>query len=243
MKRVALLLMRERWAGLGPLQSSAGDRLVRRSARRGRRHPAEAHAVAVCASLRLHCGARSEVARPNSLRSLRSLRSDNRRGSVLDARCARRPRPCAPRRHRNRPRRVPPAAQAPVVFVAEARDVSAKACPGGLRSASEAPSSAGLVARARSALRQLTCRRLFERSERSERSEFGDGPRDRAAQGSRRAATTAEAKRSGLPGQAFAAPTNAGQSEHQLSSSGRKPTADRPPRLIRRGSRDSWERN
>jgi hypothetical protein len=211
-----------RQTGLGPMLSFADDRFVRRSARRGRRHPTGAHAVAVCASLRLHCGARSEVARPNSLRSLRSLRSDNRRESVLEARCARRPRPCAPRRHRNRPRRVPPAAQAPLAFFAEARDVSAKACPGRLRSASEAPSSAGRVARARSALRQLTCRRLFERSERSERSEFGDGPRDRAAQGSRRAATTAEAKRSSLPGHAFAAPTDAGLREHQLSPSGRK---------------------
>jgi hypothetical protein len=89
----------------------------------------------------------------------------------------------------------------------ECRNVTAKACPGRLRSACEAPSSAGLVARARSAPRQLTCRRLFERSERSERSELGDGPRDRAAQGSRSEAKTAEPKRSSLPGHAFAAPT------------------------------------
>jgi len=39
--------------------------------------------------------------------------------------------------------------------------------------------------RARSALRGLTCRSLFERSE---RSEFRGGPRDRAAQGSQVAA-------------------------------------------------------
>jgi hypothetical protein len=62
---------------------------------------------------------------------------------------------------------------------------------------------------ARSAHRQLTCRRLFERSERSEQSEFGDGPRDRAAQGSRSEAQAAEPKRSSLPGHAFAAPTDA----------------------------------
>jgi hypothetical protein len=36
--------------------------------------------------------------------------------------------------------------------------------------------------------------RLFERSERSERSEFGGGPRGRAPQGSHRAAVTAAAK-------------------------------------------------
>ena len=62
--------------------------------------------------------------------------------------------------------------------------------------------------RARSAHPQLTCRRLFERSERSERSEFGDRPRDREAQGSRRRAhgpsPTAEVKRSSLPGRGFA---------------------------------------
>ena len=66
--------------------------------------------------------------------------------------------------------------------------VPAKTRSGGGRSASAAASSAGLVARARSALRELTCRSLSERSERSERSEFCDGPRDRAAQCSRPAA-------------------------------------------------------
>jgi hypothetical protein len=50
----------------------------------------------------------------------------------------------------------------------------AEPCPGGWRRAWRAPRSAGRAARARSALRDLTCRRLFERSERSERSELGD---------------------------------------------------------------------
>ena len=44
---------------------------------------------------------------------------------------------------------------------------------------------------ARSALRDLTRRRLSERSERSERSELGDATPDRAAQRSRRTAPTA----------------------------------------------------
>ena len=66
------------------------------------------------------------------------------------------------------------------------------------------------MARARSALRRLTCRRLFERSERSERSEFGDRPRTRAAQRSRRDAATAPATRSGPPARAFAAPVAGG---------------------------------
>jgi len=80
------------------------------------------------------------------------------------------------------------------------------------------------VARARSAHQQLTCRRLFERSERSVRSEFGDGPRDRAAQGSLSAAKTAEAKRSSLPGRAFAAPAAARKSALQTAASGREQT-------------------
>ncbi len=47
--------------------------------------------------------------------------------------------------------------------------------------------------------------RLFERRERSERSEFSGGPRDRAPQGSRCAASTAEAKRTAQRPRAFAA--------------------------------------
>ena len=82
--------------------------------------------------------------------------------------------------------------------------VPAKTRAGGVRSASAATSSAGVPGRARSALRELTCRSLFERSERSERSEFCDGPEDRAAQCSRRAAPTAAAKRSTPPARVFA---------------------------------------
>ncbi len=47
--------------------------------------------------------------------------------------------------------------------------------------------------------------RLFEWRERSERSEFSGGPRDRAPQGSRCAASTAEAKRTAQRPRAFAA--------------------------------------
>jgi hypothetical protein len=48
---------------------------------------------------------------------------------------------------------------------------------------------------ARSALRALTCRSMFERSERSERSEFCGTPWKRAAQGSRSAAEAAPFQR------------------------------------------------
>ena len=77
---------------------------------------------------------------------------------------------------------------------------------------------------ARSASCDLTCRRLFERSERSERSEFGDRPRDRASQGSRRAAATDPAKRVSLPARAFATP------RHARMSSTRQPRVTRAAR-------------
>jgi hypothetical protein len=182
-------------------------RMLLRSASRGRRHPAGAHGGAVFASLRLHSGARSEVARPthfaHSVRYVQTTAASQltKRAARADLEPALLVTPqIAPAGCRL------PRGQRLALFVTK-RDVSAKACPGRLRSACEAPSSTGLVARARSALRQLTCRRLFEHSERSERRELGDGPRDRAAQGSLSEAKTAEPKRSSLPGRAFAAPS------------------------------------
>ena len=156
---------------------------------------------------RLRCGARPGVAPHNSLRSLRSLRSDRCGESVHEARCARRPQSCAPRRPTNRPCRVPPAAKttrggAP----ARTTTAAAESRPGRWQRACGAPRSTGLVARARSALRNLVCRTLSERSERSERSELCDGPQGRAPQGSRCVAPTAPPKRCRLPGRDFAAP-------------------------------------
>ena len=176
------------------------------SARRGRRYPAGAHAGAVGALRRLRCGARPGVAPHNSLRSLRSLRSDRCGESDHEARCARRPQPCAPRRPTNRPCRVPPAAKAGIGGLPSHTTVgSAKPRPGRWQRACGAPRSGGPVARARSAPRDLTCRTLSERSERSERSELCDGPQGRAPQGSRCAAPTASPKRCCLPGRDFAA--------------------------------------
>ncbi len=171
-------------------------------ARRGRRCPAGAHAVAVGAARRLRCGARPSVASQNSLRSLRSLRSDNCDESVYEARCARRLEPSAPRRHRNRPRRAPPAAlqrswslpQTPPA--SQQRRVRAGRAaplgrregePGGKRSGGPlAPCERpGLLARRglqgqgsrpRAKRESSTdSSRMSERSERSERSEFCDG--------------------------------------------------------------------
>ena len=59
---------------------------------------------------RLRCDARRGVAPQNSLRALRALRSDSCGESVLEARCARRPRPCASRRSQRHPEQTPAAA-------------------------------------------------------------------------------------------------------------------------------------
>ena len=189
-------------SAFGPLLPLACVRFCEsRFARRGRRYPQGAHAVAVSASLRLRCGARLGVAPLNSLRSLRSLRSNRRGESVLDARCARRLQDCADQSHRNRPLRVPPAAlqrlwsssQTPPafgsasetppdssegaqintswVFVAENRTVAARqAPPGGGDFWGDEQRRAGVGARQRAS--KTDSPRLFERSERSERSEF-----------------------------------------------------------------------
>ena len=78
---------------------------------RGRRHPLAAPTSAVLASLRLPCGARTLGPRHNSLRSLRSLRSDKCRESDVEARgYARGQDSCAPRRSTRRVQRMPPAA-------------------------------------------------------------------------------------------------------------------------------------
>ena len=187
---------------------------------------------------RLHCAARSGVAPQNSLRS---LRSNSRGESEHEARCARRPRPCAARRSRNRPWRAAPAAKALRRFLPRTRETCLqRRARAGCAAPLRRRASQGVWPRAQRA-RELTCRRLFERSERSERSEFGDGPRDREAQGSRRRAhgpsPTAEAKRSSLPGRVFAAPTAAPNAvvQRQQRAASCHPNSTR--RLMRRGRR------
>ena len=76
-------------------------------ARRGGRYPVWAPTVAAGLAGRLRCAARSEGAPRNSLRSLRSLRSDNLGESEDEARCARGHESCAPRRRICRCRRTP----------------------------------------------------------------------------------------------------------------------------------------
>jgi len=162
-------------SAFGPLLPFAEVRFRGASARRDRRCPARAHAVAVGAARRLHCDARPGVASQNSLRSLRSLRSNIRDESVYEARCARRPQACASRRHTNRPRRAPPAAQGSGRFfwrttpACQQRRVRAgRGAPVGRREAQGSWPRAQREASTDSS-------RMFERSERSERSEFCDG--------------------------------------------------------------------
>ena len=194
----------------GPLRAFSSVRFVRSTFRadRGRRYPAGALTVAVFAALRLPCAARLEGVPHNSLRSLRSLRSDRMRQVSL--RSSLRSPPSKLRC--SAPPTAPPPGTAGRSSTGggdrrEKPLPAAKGRSGGARRACEAPSSAGFMARARSALRRLTWRILFERSERSERSELCAGPWTRAAQGSRSAATTASVVRRAPPGRPFAATT------------------------------------
>ena len=163
------------WSAPGPLRSSADVHACEAPARRGRQCPLGAHAVAVGASRRLRCGARPSGASQNSLRSLRSLRSNSCDESDHEARCARRLKPSAPRRHRNRPHRALPAALWRWCFLSrttpapEQRRVRAGwSAPLGRREAQRPWPRAKRESSSDSS-------QLFERSERSERSEFCDG--------------------------------------------------------------------
>jgi hypothetical protein len=145
---------------------------------------------AVSAALRLPCGARVHGPAHNSLRSLRSLRSNRMRQVSL--RSGLRPRAMHPARlGASHARRTPP--EQPVAttsggeaYRAPPAVVERQAVPGG--GAVCGAEQHSLEGGARSALRQLTCRSLSERSERSERSELCGTPSRRAAQGCRRAA-------------------------------------------------------
>ena len=163
-----------RSAALGT-ELSFGNFEIPMSARRGRRHPAGAHAPAVGASHRLHCDARPGVAPPNSLRSLRSLRSNSRGESVDEARCTCRPQSSASRRRRNRPPRVPPAAQHALWrFEGTPQPFQQRRARAGWIAPLRRREAQGSWPRAQRAS-TTDSSRLSECSERSERSEFGDG--------------------------------------------------------------------
>jgi len=183
---------------LGPLRTFDAS-IGRRSSVAAKGCPGAARRAdeAASASLRLPCGARVHGPAHNSLRSLRSLRSNRMRqkclrGSLrsramnpvlLGASYARRTAPGQPFAtgvggSRRAPRRW----------------VEWQAVPGG--GAVCGAEQRSLEGGERSELRKLTCRILFERSERSERSELCGTPSRRAAQGSR---SEAEAAPSSAP--------------------------------------------
>ena len=161
--------------GFGPLLPFVGGCSFAASARHGRRCPARAHAVAVAAARRLHCAARSGVASQNSLRSLRSLRSNTCDESVHEARwraptpalrCSSPPKSPPPGSARREvhgslsPLQAPPLRQQRRVWAGWSAPLERREAQGSwprARRASTTDSS-----------------RLFERRERSERSEFGD---------------------------------------------------------------------
>ena len=197
---------------------------------RGRRHPPGAHAGAVGAARRLHCDARSGVAPRNSLRSLRSLRSNSRDESDDEARCARRARPCAAPRPGNHPRQAPPAATNCRRFSPRALAVQQRRTPNHRRFSSRAfavqqqrrmRAGRGAPRRRREAqgswparaarIVRLTRRGCPSAVSNANAASSATGPRDRASQGSRRAAPAASAKRCGLPACAFVTPISWGE--------------------------------
>jgi hypothetical protein len=145
------------------------------------------------ASLRVPSGARVLAVRHNSLRSLRSLRSN--KVPQVRGRSARVRAPAKTLRSSAapiRPEGTPPAALRAMVVVFEATNthIAARKSPGAaltgrFRRRREAQ---GLGPRAYSRASSADSLQVSERSERSERSEFCSGPQDRASQGTPRAA-------------------------------------------------------
>jgi hypothetical protein len=230
-----------RWirSACGPLRSFVGGCFLDTSARRGRRYPVWAHAVAVGAAHRLHCAARSGVAPQNSLRSLRSLRSDSRGESDDEARAARAPTPAL---RCSSPQKSPPpgTARREVHRLGFSPASPLRWLQRRVRAGRRAPlrcrEAQGSWPRAQRASTSDSSP-LFERSERSERSEFGDGPRDRASQGSRCAAPTTSAKPAGLPACAFAALNNACEGGCRRSAQRRDQPLTGRLHFVRRTSR------
>ena len=155
---------------------------------------AQNRAVARCCAARpLRCSALRAAGKLTA--RLASLRSDSPGESVNEARLRRAPASPALLRHLDiRRRQGPPATlQSPLWrawcrrprWLGQGRGVG-RAGTGANREAPEKRRATG-----RAPARRASCtdsRRLFERSERSERSEFRRGPVDRASQGTRRAA-------------------------------------------------------
>jgi len=173
------------------------------SARRDARYPGRAPTVAVGPAGR--CDARSAVARRNSLHSLRSLRTDNRRESEDEARAARAPtallRFSPP--HKSPTPGTAHRAETPVVFDDTCHCGAGKAVAGCAPAATyAAPSSAGLMAARDSALRDLTRRDCSSIANAVSEASFATGHEieHRREPSAQRRAATFERRRIPAPG-------------------------------------------
>src|SRR5512143_822540 len=175
-------------------------------ARRGGRYPAGAPTVAVSATLRLRCAARSAVARRNSLHSLRSFRSNNRRESEHEARAARAPTALL---RFSPPHKSPPPGTArravALVLCADACHGGAGKAGGGCAPAATyaTPSSAErMAARPTGALRLLTRRDCSSGTTAGSEASFSAGHaiEQRREPGAKRRAAASERRRIPAPG-------------------------------------------
>jgi hypothetical protein len=252
MKLEPPILPKARRTAFGPLLPFASGCSLATSSRRGRRYPPGAHAGAVGAwRHRLHCDARSGLAPHNSLRSLRSLRSDRCGESVHQARW----RAPSPALRFSSPQKSPlPGTACREVHRLWRSSIGTPRCwqqrrvRAGRSAHGRRREAQGSWPRAYPRASCSDLSHLSERRERSERSELCDRPRDRCTepghkqsgglfvpgegpghwpgpQGSRcRQAATAEDKRCGLPGRAFARADVRKQSGLPSSPLGRTPT-------------------
>src|SRR5688572_32333007 len=175
-------------------------------ARRGGRYPEWAPAVAVGAARRLRCGAR--IARAAAMPLAAALDAPLLHGFSPVRRLRRRTSPCAAALlaapEIAHPGYRPPRSTTEA-FVDKYLGAAGKAVVGCASAATLCGAEHRRAhGRARAARASTSdSRRLFEHSERSERSEFRRGPCDRGAQGSRPAGPTAVHERRRTPGRGF----------------------------------------
>ncbi len=200
-------------------------------------------ALRSCVTLRVTspCGARSSGPPGNSLRSLRSLCSDNPGEFEDEARCARGQPPCAPRALRHERSSPPPA----VPELAEPAALRGGRVPVAVQQGcgwappaahGEAPRSTGLAARARSALRELTRRDCSSTANAGSGASSAAGLQVRAPQGSEPGRKTVPAD--GLAPASASRPASRlawrDSATHRLPlRSRRSPTAALPRRCLR----------
>ena len=175
-------------------------------ARRGERYPMVAPTVAVGAARRLRCDAR--IARAAAMPLAAALNAPLPHGFSPVHRLRRRTVPCAaallaaPQ--------VAPAGYRPprstievfVDYLSGAGKAAVGCAPAATLCGAENRRAHGRARAARASTSDS--RRLFEHSERSERSEFRRGPCDRGPEGSRPAGPTAARERRRIPGRGFA---------------------------------------